>query len=606
MACLNMAYLRLLLTRQPNWSYLKIESSAALFTMVSFATSLGLLGYRLSRARNLGALCDESKAEDAMSRKEERLPSMLPSPSLDDQRILSKHASATTVRSSGMDSADGILVVPKKKSSARRSSIAQAADTLAELRDSLTIVASRPAVRRMMLGQRTRSTSEWDIDPVVDRTASPSMPAGSAIAADVDGNVAAPSSPISPEAQAASEIRQRATDKGVLDDTAVASSVEKWRRQLAELRAGQDPLYWNPDSPSAPAFPAPAHTRLASSIRRASMAEIRSSDRRKSIFGTPTATSAVHIGRYLGEPAPGNHRRVSEPDTPQTEDARLASSIRRRASDAGLAGDDRLAAAIAQWHSRTAVPIYGDGFQHRAPFEAVGEAPSSAATVTGEVAIDIDKPPSPSGLQLKKSASGGRRFSLKFDAAAFLAGARRDGQSSDDGGSESESERRGGRTGKRGSIAGLMRGISRRAPVPFDAVEEGPISPRSLATVSSRIIWDNKTGSARFCIGSPVTSSSSPTASSRSPGEVAYFADIEPETPESSEHSRTQLSVVRAVEDAAPQFEQQLHAESSSADAKPLPFAQWEDDAHDCRLESASSIEETRIEQTGDGPMAWI
>jgi hypothetical protein len=649
------------------------------------------------------------------------------SPSLDEQRILSKHESATTVRSSGMDSADGILVVPKKNSSARRSSIAQVADTLAELRDSLTIIASRPAVRRMMppLGKRTRSSSEWDVDPVVDRTASPSTPAGSVIAADVDGNVAAPSSPISSEAQAASEIRQRATDKGVLDDTAVALSVENWRRQLAELRAGQDPLYWNPDSPSAPASPAPAKTRLASSIRRASMAEIRSSDRRKSIFGTPTATSAVHVGRYLGEPAAGHHGRVSEPDTPQTEDARLASSIRRRASDAGLAGDDRLAAAIAQWHNRIAVPIYGDGFQHRAPFEAVGEAPSSATTVTGEVAIDIDKPTSLSGLQLKKSASGGRRFSLKFDAAAFLAGARRDGQSSDDGGSESERERRGGRTGKRGSIIGYvtdklnMRGSASRTP--FQTVEEGPISPRSLATVSSRIIWDNKTGSARFCIGSPVTSPSSPTADSRSPGEVAYFADIEPEAAGSKRRHRShkqerlhvatdlapafpappsrpirpqyaalltsmpsadaivfvssamsamkrgverdvqrrlrtldeqiglawaardraealaaaaeeradlvqarfgmarlsvnwheqskqasQPSIPRAVEDAAPQFEQQLHAESSSADSRSLPFAQWEDDAQDCRLESASSIEETSIEQTGDGPMAWI
>ena len=516
MACLNMAYLHLLLTRRPNWSCLKIESSAALFTMVSLATSLGLLGYRLSRACNLGALCDKSKAEDAIRCKEGRLPSMPASPSLDEQRILSKHESATTVRSSGMDSADGILVVPKKNSSARRSSIAQVADTLAELRDSLTIIASRPAVRRMMppLGKRTRSSSEWDVDPVVDRTASPSTPAGSVIAADVDGNVAAPSSPISSEAQAASEIRQRATDKGVLDDTAVALSVENWRRQLAGLRAGQDPLYWNPDSPSAPASPAPAKTRLASSIRRASMAEIRSSDRRKSIFGTPTATSAVHVGRYLGEPAAGDHGRVSEPDTPQTEDARLASSIRRRASDAGLAGDDRLAAAIAQWHNRIAVPIYGDGFQHRAPFEA-----GSAATA-GEVAIDIDKPTSLSGLQLKKSASGGRRFSLKFDAAAFLAGARRDGQSSDDGGSESERERRGGTTGKRGSIIGYvtdklnMRGSASRTP--FQTVEEGPISPRSLATVSSRIIWDNKTASARFCIRSPATSPSSPTADKQS------------------------------------------------------------------------------------------
>jgi hypothetical protein len=68
----------------------------------------------------------------------------------------------------------------------------------------------------------------------------------------------------------------------------------------------------------------------------------------------------------------------------------------------------------------------------------------------------------------------------------------------------------------------------------------------------------------------------------------------------------SQPSIPRAVEDAAPQFEQQLHAESSSADSRSLPFAQWEDDAQDCRLESASSIEETSIVQTGDGPMAWI
>jgi hypothetical protein len=303
-------------------------------------------------------------------------------------------------------------------------------------------------------------------------------------------------------AQPGTRTIQQTIGTGVLDDTAVASSVQNWRRQLAELRASQDPLYWKPDSPSAPVCPAPAHTRVAASIRRASSVKVSSSRRHSTFFGQPVREpSVMHVGRYMGEPVSDNLH-VCEPDTPQTEDTRIASSIRRRASDPGLSDDDRLTAAIAQWRSSNAIPISNSNvsiFSLRAPFREILD-PSRPAATAGNASVDTA--PAPSALHLQKSTSGSRRFSLKFDLGAFMAASRGDGRSSDDQGSESEKEPS---RGMAGFVANtLMRGSSRRAPfeVAAGALGCAGTAAHDGSLVSAKIVWDKRTGNARLSVSS--------------------------------------------------------------------------------------------------------
>jgi len=144
----------------------------------------------------------------------------------------------------------------------------------------------------------------------------------------------------------------------------------------------------------------------------------------------------------------------------------------------------------------------------RARFEAVGQTPSPAEAVSGEageLSIDVGRSKSPSALGAlyrQKSASGERRFSIKFGLDAFMVGER--------SGSVSQ-------TNKHGGLAGLMRGFSRRAQ--FDAATDeqattAPFTPRSAATEASlasvRIMWDERMGSARLCVVSPVRPVGSP------------------------------------------------------------------------------------------------
>ena len=305
---------------------------------------------------------------------------------------------------------------------------------------------------------------------------------------------------LQPSLPGAENFRQHAIRKDILDDTTVALSVEKWRSQLAELRASQDPLYIS-EFPSPPASLAPAHAQLAASIRRtSSMANLRrkASSRllKSDSFGkTSEARLAMRVGQYLAGSKADENTNALAPDTPQTEDTRLASSIRRRASDSGLVDDDRLAAAIAQWRSRNAMPMPGDSFagsEHRAPFEAVGAAPV-CATVTSDVSIDIDGPTSPAALQLKKSATGGRRFSLKFDVGAFMAvtneaslpvsktvGSDEDAEGGTDRSPSPVLSRVKSIRNLRSGPAKLLRGSSRRAQ--FETVAHAPRSETAIAS----------------------------------------------------------------------------------------------------------------------------
>ena len=477
MGGLAMAYLRLLVLDPGSAEAIREPHLKYLITLASFATSVTFLGYEISQVLTIADLWEQkAAAKMRLDRGRNYLSRMT-------QRLLQngfyrwrEFLQSRTARCSALEPSNTAMGATVASNVAATSGPISSERALDDAAAAPYAAARRreqlPAELRAKYGQlhwKPESSSEHNAPASVYKSLVPTLNSRGRLnqaeqsvsealeqmevplqAAEQQAETAASIWAITEEAL---ESVEPASGKTILDDAAVSLSVESWRRRLVGLRASQDPLYYS-EVPSAPVSLVPAHSRLAASIRRTSMSNFGhkvSLPRSKShrVGELSQAASAARVGQYLGEPRANESTNVSPPDTLHTEDARLALSIRRRASNSGgLADDAQLAAAIALWRRRNSLPISGDGSAGR------GEAVSSAATVSDELPFGIDrKSTSPSALgalHLATRTSGRRRFSLNFDIGAFLAGARSDARCSD--GERSERA-----TGKHGGIAGPTR-----------------------------------------------------------------------------------------------------------------------------------------------------